>query len=42
MPNLKMKTIKKLNISHNKFRPNVGNNRTIIENLQKYIEVVQV
>ena len=42
MPNLKSKTLKSLNISHNKFRPYTSENRIIIENLKNYIESINV
>ena len=42
MPNLKSKTLKSLNISHNKFRPYTSENRIIIENLKNYIESINI
>jgi len=42
IPNLNEKTLKSLNISHNKFSPFKSENRIIIENLKNYIEGIQV
>ena len=39
IPNMRLKT---LNISHNKFRPYSSNNRTIIENLGNFIEIIKI
>ena len=39
IPNMKLRT---LNISQNKFRPYSSNNRTIIENLGNYIEIIKI